>query len=128
MTICNAFRYCEGFCDVFPAMERRLLFNEADINYLANLCHNCAECYYACQYAPPHEFAVNVPKTLAEIRVRSYRQYAWPRFAAVAFSANARVVAWILTACLILAVVAMALLPRVDSANGDFYGVVPHSV
>ena len=23
MTICNACRYCEGFCDVFPAMEKR---------------------------------------------------------------------------------------------------------
>ena len=65
MVICNACRYCEGYCAVFPAMERRLTFNEADINYLANLCHNCAECYYACQYAPPHEFAVNVPKVFA---------------------------------------------------------------
>ncbi len=65
MTICNSCRYCEGFCDVFPAMERRLEFSEADINYLANLCHNCAECYYACQYAPPHEFAVNVPQVFA---------------------------------------------------------------
>ena len=24
MTICNACRYCEGFCAVFPAMTRRL--------------------------------------------------------------------------------------------------------
>ena len=71
MNICNACRYCEGYCAVFPAMERRLTFSEADINYLANLCHNCAECYYACQYAPPHEFAVNVPKVFAEIRKRS---------------------------------------------------------
>src|SRR6202051_202791 len=79
MRICNACRYCEGFCAVFPAMERRLSFTEADLNYLANLCHNCAECYYACQYAPPHEFAVNVPRALAEIREESYRKYAWPR-------------------------------------------------
>jgi len=78
MTICNSCRYCEGFCAVFPAMERRLQFSAADLNYLANLCHNCAECFYACQYAPPHEFAVNVPKVLAEIRVNSYRKYAWP--------------------------------------------------
>ena len=28
---------------------------------LANLCHNCGACLHACQYAPPHEFAVNVP-------------------------------------------------------------------
>src|SRR6266571_1137922 len=80
MTICNACRYCEGYCAVFPAMERRLTFNEADINYLANLCHNCAECYYACPYAAPHEFAVNVPKVFAEIRAQSYRKYAWPGF------------------------------------------------
>jgi citrate/tricarballylate utilization protein len=59
-------------------LERRVNFTPADLNYLANLCHQCSECYYACQYAPPHEFAVNVPKTLAQIRARSYRQYAWP--------------------------------------------------
>src|SRR5579872_1984282 len=78
LTICNACRYCEGYCAVFPALERRVSFSAADLNYLANLCHNCAECYYACPYTPPHEFAVNVPKTLSEIRVASYRQYAWP--------------------------------------------------
>ncbi len=78
MTICNSCRYCEGFCAVFPAMEKRLKFSEADLNYLANLCHNCGECFYACQYAPPHEFAVNVPKVLAEIRVESYKKYSWP--------------------------------------------------
>src|ERR1051325_5194119 len=83
MVIATPCRYCEGYCAVFPAMERRLAFNEADINYLANLCHNCAECYYACQYAPPHEFAVNVPKLFAEIRMRSYENYAWPRFVQV---------------------------------------------
>ena len=26
MRICNACRYCEGFCAVFPAMERRIEF------------------------------------------------------------------------------------------------------
>ena len=80
MTICNACRYCEGYCAVFPAMEKRRTFSEADLHYLANLCHNCGECYYACQYAPPHEFAVNVPQALAQIRVESYRQYARPKW------------------------------------------------
>ena len=37
MTICNACRYCEGFCAVFPAMENRLTFAEADMNYLCLL-------------------------------------------------------------------------------------------
>jgi citrate/tricarballylate utilization protein len=77
-SICNACRYCEGFCAVFPALERRLSFAEGDLTYLANLCHNCGSCYYACQYAPPHEFQLNFPKMLAEIRGESYKKYAWP--------------------------------------------------
>jgi citrate/tricarballylate utilization protein len=79
MTVCNACRYCEQYCPVFPAMERHLTFAKGDLTYLANLCHNCGECLYACQYAPPHEFGINVPRTLAEIRLRSYEDYAWPR-------------------------------------------------
>src|SRR5262245_42225902 len=79
LNICNACRYCEGYCPVFPALERRVSFEVVDLTYLSNLCHNCGECLYACQYAPPHEFGVNVPRTLAEIRVASYEQYAWPQ-------------------------------------------------
>ncbi len=78
MNICNACRYCEGFCAVFPAMERRLSFASEDLKYLANLCHDCRECYYACQYAPPHEFKINVPKVLTRIRRQSYEDYTWP--------------------------------------------------
>ena len=116
MVICNACRYCEGYCAVFPAMERRLDFTEADINYLANLCHNCAECYYACQYAPPHEFAVNVPKVFAEIRARSYRQYAWPRFVSVGTPWAAA-----------LGFILVGLLAGTRSAEGaNFYGVISH--
>ena len=48
MQICNACRYCEGFCAVFPAMTRRLAFSPADAHYLANLCHNCGACLHAC--------------------------------------------------------------------------------
>ena len=116
MTICNACRYCEGYCAVFPAMERRLTFNEADVNYLANLCHNCAACYYACQYAPPHEFAVNVPKVFAEIRARSYRKYAWPLF----WPVNAR---WAAAAGI---VVAGFLAGTRSAAGANFYGVISH--
>ena len=73
MTVCNACRYCEQYCPVFPAMEQRLTFATADLAYLANLCHNCGECLYACQYAPPHEFGINVPRTLAQIRAAIVR-------------------------------------------------------
>ena len=32
MRICNACRYCEAYCAVFPALERRLTFGEGDLN------------------------------------------------------------------------------------------------
>jgi citrate/tricarballylate utilization protein len=118
MQICNACRYCEGYCDVFPAMERRLQFNAADIHYLANLCHNCAECYYACQYAPPHEFAVNVPKVFAEIRAESYQKFAWPKYV--------RVSAWLAVAVGLVIVLLLAGSRAATQAN--FYGVIPHEV
>ncbi|HEY0584059.1 MAG TPA: 4Fe-4S ferredoxin, partial [Chloroflexota bacterium] len=64
MTICNACRYCEGYCAVFPAIELRTTFKAGDLVYLANLCHECRACFYACQYAPPHQIAVNIPQVL----------------------------------------------------------------
>jgi citrate/tricarballylate utilization protein len=99
-------------------MERRLTFSEADINYLANLCHNCAECYYACQYAPPHEFAVNVPRVFAQIRARSYEKYAWPR--------HVRVGAWL---AMSVGIIAVALMAGTRSAEGaNFYSVISHDM
>ena len=77
LQICNACRYCEGFCAVFPAMTRRLEFGKADIHFIANLCHNCGACLHACQYAPPHEFAVNIPQAMAQVRGQTYADYAW---------------------------------------------------
>src|SRR5688500_18180957 len=101
MRVCNACRYCEQYCPVFPAMERRLIFREPDLTYLANLCHNCGECLYACQYAPPHEFGINVPRTLAEIRQRSYESYCWPPALGAAFRRNSIGTGLMLTLALI---------------------------
>jgi citrate/tricarballylate utilization protein len=128
MTVCNACRYCEQYCPVFPAMEERVTFAKVDLAFLANLCHNCGECLYACQYAPPHEFGINVPKTLAEIRLQSYQEYAWPRGLSVAFTrhnlATGLGLATVLSA--VLAVTASGLSQSDGSA--DFYAVVPHGV
>lgn len=52
-------------------MELRRTFAEGDLSYLANLCHNCGACYDACQFAPPHDFGVNVPQALANVRRES---------------------------------------------------------
>ena len=76
--ICNACRYCEGYCSVFPALHRERAFSDGDITQLANLCHNCRGCYYACQYTAPHEFDLNLPRALAEVRQDSWQTFAWP--------------------------------------------------
>ena len=135
MRLCNACRYCEGFCAVFPAMERRLAFSEQDLNYLANLCHDCGECYYSCQYAPPHEFALNLPQTLAEIRAESYRKYAWPGFFAGLFRRNGLAVSLAMAAgpILFLLVTLLFTEPSVlfsahSVAEGSFYRVMSHRV
>lgn len=88
LQICNACRYCEGFCAMFPAMTQRLEFAKADINYLANLCHNCGSCLHSCQYAEPHEFRVNVPATMARVRLQTYTEYAWPKWAGKLYQKN----------------------------------------
>ncbi|MGI9452529.1 MAG: tricarballylate utilization 4Fe-4S protein TcuB [Geminicoccaceae bacterium] len=77
--ICNACRYCEGYCAVFPALHRERAFADGDLTQLANLCHNCRGCYYACQYTAPHEFDLNLPKALAELRQVSWEEHAWPK-------------------------------------------------
>jgi citrate/tricarballylate utilization protein len=133
MTVCNACRYCEQYCPVFPAMERRLTFTKADLNYLANLCHNCGECLYACQYAPPHEFAINVPASLARIRLRSYEEYAWPQSLACAFRhhnlATGLVMAVALIGVMFLATLATNGSGLLNPGDGaDFYAVMPHAI
>jgi len=131
MQICNACRYCEGFCAVFPAMTRRLDFAKADVNYLANLCHNCGACYHACQYAPPHEFAVNVPQAMAQVRGETYVEYAWPPSFGALYRRNGLTVAIALAAglalFLTLAVALSGSLIR-EPLAGNFYAVFPHQL
>jgi len=132
--ICNACRYCEGYCAVFPALERRLSFTEGDLAYLANLCHDCGACYYACQYAPPHEFQLNFPKMMAEIRGATYRKYAWPGFLSALFEHNGLVVSLITTAglaCFLLGMLVsvdrQTLLSAHPDSAGAFYAVLSHA-
>lgn len=131
MTICNACRYCEGYCAVFPAMEQRRIFTKADLTYLANLCFDCRDCYYACQYAPPHEFGVNIPKLMSELRTATYRAFTWPTMLSGWFRHNALVVGVITAASiliilgLVLAYQGSAMLFGVHFGAGAFYRVVP---
>jgi citrate/tricarballylate utilization protein len=133
MTVCNACRYCEGLCAVFPAMEMRRAFPDGDLNYLANLCHSCGACYYDCQFAPPHEFDVNVPRNLAQVRAESYRAYAWPRAFAGTFERNGlaiSVVAAVSVAAFIIGFVAYhdpAVVFGAHTGPGAFYRLMPHN-
>jgi citrate/tricarballylate utilization protein len=134
LEICNACRYCEGYCPVFPAMELRREFSDADLGYLANLCHNCRGCFYSCQYAPPHEFGVNLPQSFAELRVETYEQHAWPGALAALFRANGLVAALATALSLgLVLIAAMALqdwdvLTGTHRGEGAFYAVIPHGV
>lgn len=78
MRLCNACRYCEGYCAVWRAIEWRRDFTSNDMAYLANLCHDCRECYFACPFTPPHEFDINPPKLFSGLRDELYQKYAWP--------------------------------------------------
>jgi citrate/tricarballylate utilization protein len=133
MTVCNSCRYCEGLCAVFPAMEMRRAFSDGELNYLANLCHACGACYVDCQFSPPHEFNVNVPKTLAIARAESYAAYAWPRTFAGAFARNGLVISLIAALSVAAFIFGFAafndpqVLFGVHTGPGAFYQLMPHS-
>jgi citrate/tricarballylate utilization protein len=131
LQICNACRYCEGFCAVFPAMTRRLEFGKADVHYIANLCHNCGACLHACQYAPPHEFAVNVPQAMAQVRAQTYSDYAWPPALGALYKRNGLTLSLALAAGLALF---LGLTIFMNGAlfqaplPGSFYAIFPHNL
>ncbi len=133
MTVCNSCRYCEGLCAVFPAMEMRRSFADGDLDYLANLCHGCGACYIDCQFSPPHEFNVNVPKVLAEVRGDSYQTYAWPQALAPMFARNGLAIALACVLCVVVSLAWMATGPDasalfvVHTGPGAFYRLMPHN-
>jgi len=133
MTVCNSCRYCEGLCAVFPAMEMRRAFPDGDLNYLANLCHACGACYVDCQFSPPHEFDVNVPRVLAQVRAESYAAYAWPQVLAPMFARNGlaiSLVAAVSIAAFILGFAAWhdsGVLFGTHTGPGAFYKLMPHN-
>jgi citrate/tricarballylate utilization protein len=131
LEVCNACRYCEGYCAVFPAMEQRRVFTKADLTYLANLCFDCRDCFYACQYAPPHEFGVNIPKLMSELRIQTYGEFTWPAILSGLFKRNALAVTLTSAAATFLIFLLVLLfrggdvLLAIHLGEGTFYRVVP---
>ena len=83
------------------------------------------------QFAPPHEFGINVPMVLSEVRARSYEGYAWPpplgrAFASHSFRTSLAALGLVVS---MLLLVSMARPEVVWSSDGsaDFYGVIPHA-
>jgi citrate/tricarballylate utilization protein len=130
LQICNACRYCEGFCAVFPAMTRRIEFTPSVVNYLANLCHNCGACLHACQYAPPHEFGVNIPRVMAQVRKDTYMTYAWPKSFGALYKSNGVVVSVAVSLSIAFFLLLSAFLNGSLSSgplDGNFYAVFSHN-
>lgn len=135
LRVCNACRYCEGYCAVFPALARRLEFTENDVLYLGNLCHNCGSCLYACQFAPPHEFQVNFPRLMAKVRGETYRKYAWPGFLGKLYDNNAVAVSLITAFSIALLFWLAGAISHPErffaahsDAQGAFYALMPHGL
>ena len=126
LEICNACRYCEGYCSAFPAITRLRSFADGDITQIANLCHNCRGCYYACQYTEPHEFALNLPTALAEVRQESWEQYVWPQRLGKTFQSNAVPLVLFLLIGFALIFGAMRMLTPQDGQG--FYAYLSHAV
>jgi len=131
LEICNACRYCEGICAVFPAIERRRAFQAGDVLLLANLCHDCRTCYYVCPFTPPHQFEINIPRMMSRVREATYRGYAWPRWLAQFLVDQGPGLALILLFSLAVAVAASFLwagptaLTSARTGPGAFYTVFP---
>ena len=93
---------------------------------MANLCHNCRGCYYACQYTAPHQFDLNLPKALAEVRRDSWKDHAWPAGFGALFDRSGVAIAAALALGFAL-IFALAQGLRPDSGAG-FYAYMSHGL
>ena len=130
LQICNACRYCEGFCASFQSMTRRLDFNVADVHFMANLCHNCGACLHACQYAPPNEFGVNIPQAMAKVRLETYQTYAWPKQLGSIYQKNGLALTMLTSVAIILFLLSMQTSSTGlfnTNTDANFYAIFPHN-
>ncbi|MDC1240864.1 4Fe-4S ferredoxin, partial [Litorivicinus sp.] len=124
LSVCNACRYCEGFCASFQAMTRYRSFNESTIKQMANLCHNCQACYHSCQFTAPHEFDLNLPQALANARAESWEEsMPFPAIARVMQSQGLLLLVGVLVAGILFWIVGEIPL----ASNLSFYELMPHN-
>ena len=130
LEICNACRYCETYCSVFPAVHRERAFDDSDVKQLANLCHNCRGCYYACQYTAPHEFDLNLPQALAKVRQESWQDNAYPAVFAKAFHKSGAAIgaAVIVGFAALLWLIQLIGSSTANSPQANFYDMLSHNL
>jgi citrate/tricarballylate utilization protein len=132
LSVCNACRYCEGFCAVFGAAQLRSAIGSGDAAYLANLCHDCRMCFDACMFTPPHEFALNIPAVMTRARAETYASYGKPALLAAMFRRPERAAGLAVAASVLLIAVAVTLTAGAESlraqlGTGAFYRVIPYA-
>ncbi|WP_146821334.1 tricarballylate utilization 4Fe-4S protein TcuB [Alicyclobacillus suci] len=129
MQVCNACRYCEGYCAVWRAIEWRRTFTENDMAYLANLCHDCKECVFACPFTTPHEFGIHPPKLFSGLREELYKKYSWPSGLAKAIGNKGgfwiiAIVAFLLIVAIVAGTNGLPTLLEQHAGKGSFYRVL----
>jgi len=124
LTICNSCRYCEGYCSAFKALTRHRSFDKPTVTHLANLCHNCRGCFYACQYTEPHEFKLNIPAILANVRAENWEQHIKPSGVSRVMQAST----WPYIAITVLFVLVFSLVMGVSWGSSEpFYSSISHT-
>jgi citrate/tricarballylate utilization protein len=126
LNVCNSCRYCAGYCPVWPALELRTDLTPADITHLANLCHDCRDCFTACMYTDPHEFALNPPKVFTQVREDTYSRYVWPRSVPGWMAGWRGVLGWFALVCLLLLALSYLTTGRAGQEPGSAYDLIPH--
>ena len=111
-------------------MTRRLEFNIADVHFMSNLCHNCGACLHACQYAPPNEFGVNIPQSMAKVRLETYQTYAWPKQLGSIYQKNGLALTMLTSIAIILFLLSLQTSSTGlfnTNTDANFYAIFPHN-
>lgn len=130
LDICNACRYCAGYCPVWPALERRVDLTQGDVTHLANLCHDCRDCYLACMYTPPHEFGLNPPEMFALERTRTYERFIWPAKRLRGLSGPVAAIVAVVLVGVLIALLSLSTvgITAFGETNGSAYDVIRHDL
>jgi citrate/tricarballylate utilization protein len=82
-------------------------------------------------YTPPHEFALNIPQIMSEVRIESYRHWSWPSILSRSFTRQSIAVITGISAAAFVVVCSLFLIgpSRLIARNagpGAFYKIVPY--